>query len=45
MDFTLSEEQLALQQSVRQFAQNELPAIARQIEEDDEPPEIGRAHV
>ncbi|HJN97267.1 MAG: butyryl-CoA dehydrogenase [Gammaproteobacteria bacterium] len=40
MDFTLSEEQLALQQSVRQFAQNELPAIARQIEEDDEPPGI-----
>lgn len=40
MDFSLSEEQLALQQSVRQFAQNELPEIARQVEADDEPPSI-----
>ncbi|MCH7815761.1 MAG: acyl-CoA dehydrogenase family protein [Proteobacteria bacterium] len=40
MDFTLSEEQQALQQSVRQFAQKELPDLARQIEENDEPPSI-----
>lgn len=40
MDFTLSDEQLALQQSVRQFAQRELPEIARQVEESDEPPGI-----
>lgn len=37
MDFTLSEEQRALQDSVRQFAKRELPDIARQIEADDEP--------
>ncbi len=40
MDFTLSDEQLALQQSVRKFAQQELPDIARQIEESDEPASI-----
>lgn len=40
MDFTLSEEQQALQQSVRLFAQKELPEIARQVEETDEPPGI-----
>lgn len=40
MDFILSEEQQALQQSVRQFAQKELPEIARQVEETDEPPGI-----
>jgi alkylation response protein AidB-like acyl-CoA dehydrogenase len=40
MDFTLSDEQTALQESVRQFARNELPEIARQIEESDEPPGI-----
>ena len=40
MDFTLSEQQQALQQSVRQFAQKELPEIARQVEETDEPPGI-----
>lgn len=38
MDFVLSEEQQALQQSVRLFAQKELPEIARQVEESDEPP-------
>lgn len=38
MDFTLSEQQIALQESVRKFAQQELPAIASQIEESDEPP-------
>jgi alkylation response protein AidB-like acyl-CoA dehydrogenase len=37
MDFTLSPEQQALQQSVRQFAQKELPELARQIEASDEP--------
>jgi len=37
MDFTLSEEQRALQESVRQFAQRELPEIAREIERSDEP--------
>ncbi len=36
MDFTLSEEQQALQASVRQFAQKELPGIAKEIEEKDE---------
>ena len=40
MDFTLSEEQQALQASVRQFAQKELPGIAKEIEEQDEPPSI-----
>ncbi|MDA1372237.1 MAG: acyl-CoA dehydrogenase family protein [Proteobacteria bacterium] len=40
MDFTLSEEQQALQASVRQFAQKELPGIAKEIEEKDEPPSI-----
>jgi len=40
MDFSLSEEQLALQNSVRQFAAKELPEIAKQIEETDEPPSI-----
>jgi len=37
MDFTLSSEQQALQESVCKFAQNELPEIAKQIEESDEP--------
>lgn len=40
MDFTLSQQQQDLQQSVRKFAQQELPAIARQVEESDEPPGI-----
>ena len=38
MDFTLNEEQRALQESVRQFAQRELPELAREIELNDEPP-------
>lgn len=38
MDFTLSEEQLALQETVRRFARKELPAIARHVEEEDEAP-------
>lgn len=37
MDFSLSDEQLALQDSVRQFANRELPDIAREIEESDQP--------
>lgn len=40
MDFTLSAEQRALQESVRQFAQRELPAIAQDIERSDEPPDL-----
>ncbi len=40
MDFSLSDEQQALQDSVRQFAQKELPDIAREIEESDEPPSL-----
>jgi len=37
MDFSLSPEQQSLQASVRQFAENELPAIAAEIEATDEP--------
>ena len=40
MNFTLSEEQKALQNSVRKFAQTELPEIAKQIEETGRPPSI-----
>lgn len=40
MDFTLSSEQQALQDSVRKFAQKELPDIAKQIEESDDPAPI-----
>ena len=40
MDFTLSEEQKALQNSVRKFAQTELPEIAKQIEETGRPPSM-----
>ena len=40
MNFNLSEEQKALQSSVRKFAQKELPAIARQIEETNKPPGV-----
>src|SRR3546814_1647972 len=32
MDFRLSEDQLALQETARKFAQNELPALAETIE-------------
>ncbi len=38
MDFSLSAEQLALRESVRRFARRELPAIAAEVERDDEPP-------
>jgi len=40
MDFSLSAEQRALQDAARQFAQKELPAIAKEIEENDEPPSL-----
>ena len=33
MNFDLSEEQRALQASVRKFAQNELPEVAKKVEE------------
>jgi len=38
MDFSLSEEQRALQETVRRFAQAELPDVAKIVEETDEPP-------
>ncbi len=44
MDFTLSPEQQALQESVRKFAQQELPDIAREIEETDEPASLELRH-
>ncbi|MEQ8409813.1 MAG: acyl-CoA dehydrogenase family protein [Gammaproteobacteria bacterium] len=40
MDFTLTSEQRALQESVRQFAQAELVGPAREIELNDQPPGI-----
>ena len=36
MNFSLNEEQLALQETVRKFAQKELPGIAKKIESKDE---------
>src|SRR3546814_8535307 len=36
MDFRLSEDQLALQETARKFAQNELPALAETIEKSEE---------
>ena len=38
MDFTLSNEQIELQESVRKFAKNELTAVAAQIELTGKPP-------
>lgn len=38
MDFSLNEEQAALQETARRFAAAELTEIARQVEERDEPP-------
>ncbi len=38
MDFSLSDEQLALQKAARDYARKRLPAIARQIEDSGEPP-------
>lgn len=40
MNFSLSSEQIALQESVRKFAQNELPDIAKHIESSDEPASV-----
>lgn len=37
VDFSLSEEQVALRESVRRFARRELPEIAAEIERGDEP--------
>src|SRR3546814_8707562 len=37
MDFRLSEDQLALQETARKFAQNELPALAETIESTSSP--------
>lgn len=38
MDFRLSDDQLQLQDTARAFAQAELPAIAAQLEREDQPP-------
>jgi alkylation response protein AidB-like acyl-CoA dehydrogenase len=38
MDFSLTEEQRQLQETVRRFAASELTDVARQVETDDEPP-------
>lgn len=38
MDFSLTEDQIALQETAQKFAQNELLDIARQVERDDQPP-------
>ncbi|MEZ5936543.1 MAG: acyl-CoA dehydrogenase family protein [Alphaproteobacteria bacterium] len=38
MDFSLSEEQAALQATARRFAQAELPDVAKAVERDDQPP-------
>ncbi len=38
MDFSLSEEQMALQETARRFARAELPDVARNCEEHDQPP-------
>ncbi|MCZ4315551.1 acyl-CoA dehydrogenase family protein [Comamonadaceae bacterium G21597-S1] len=37
MDFTLNDDQRALQEAARKFAQTELPALARELEEANEP--------
>ena len=44
MDFELNQEQRALQETARRFAEVELPAVAKLIEKNDEPvgPEIVR---
>ena len=38
MDFELTSEQRALQETVRRFAESELPAVARDVEATDHPP-------
>ncbi len=44
MDFQLTEEQLALQQAARRYAQERLPAIAEHIEATGEPPSHALVH-
>ncbi|MTH96190.1 acyl-CoA dehydrogenase [Roseibium sp. RKSG952] len=44
MDFSLTEEQAALQETVRRFAQSELPEIARKVEQTDESPSLAVMH-
>ena len=39
MDFSLTTQQVELQHSVRKFAKNELTEVAREIEENDVPPD------
>ena len=41
MDFTLSDEQRALQTAAREYAQKRLPSIAQEIESSGEPPSRG----
>lgn len=41
MDFSLTEEQLALQETARKFALERLPAVAKHCEEEDEAPPAG----
>jgi acyl-CoA dehydrogenase len=38
MDFTLSDEQVALQEAARKYARERLPAVAQRVEESGEPP-------
>ena len=38
MDFSLTEEQLALQETARKFAVERLPEVAKHCEEEDEAP-------
>ncbi len=38
LNFTLTDEQAALQAAAREYAQRRLPALAREIEEHGEPP-------
>ena len=37
MNFSLNEEQLSLQETVRKFAKNELTEIAKKMEQEDKP--------
>lgn len=44
MDFQLTDDQIALQQAARRYAQERLPAIARELEETAEPPSHALVH-
>ena len=44
MDFQLTDEQVALQQAARRYAQERLPAIARELEATAEPPSHELVH-